>query len=338
MKVDLQINLLKSIDEMKIYKFLPLLFMLFSGLAGIAQEVHNDTTKFNSKSLIKQDNITIESRELFKRKGNFFVFWGYNRSAYSKSDINFHGDGYNFTITGVRAIDEPDYDYIQYINPGTVTIPEFNFRMGYYINDKTFLSIGWDHMKYGIVKQSTYLTGTVSKDNNGDKNVGTYNNTEVEVGESNDAETLVPSIIDSLPKGFVSNFEHCDGLNDVVFELGRLEQLWISKNHLDALSVIGTISPGIVIPDSDADILGYPPKHDMNAGKKAFHLAGYSFSASIGLQFDFCKHLFLQTRLKAGYINLPDINTTTTGGKASQHFTYIEPMLVLGYSFSINNH
>ena len=316
------------------------LFILFIFLIILCKnsEAQKDSTKTNLSVSNNQVSVTIETREIFKRKGDFFIFWGYNRSAYSKSDINFKGDGYNFTITGVRAVDEPDKDFIQYINPATVSIPEFNFRMGYYINDKTFLSIGWDHMKYGIVKQSTYLTGTITKDNNGDKNVGNYNNTEVEVGEAGDAEILVPSIIDSLPKGFVSNFEHCDGLNDVVFELGRQEQLWISKNHLDALSVIGTISLGMEIPDSDCDILGYSPKHDMNAGKKAFHLAGYSFSASIGLQFDFFKHFFLQTRLKGGYINLPDINTTSTGDKASQHFDFIEPMLVVGYTHSIGKH
>ncbi|MEK6614705.1 MAG: hypothetical protein AABZ32_01130 [Bacteroidota bacterium] len=195
-------------------------------------------------------------------------------------------------------------------------------------------------MKYTIRKQATRLTGVITSG----YNTGDYDNTEVLVGEgrlSGNSEQVQHSghtggsisIIDSLPKGFVSNFEHCDGLNDVSLEFGRVEQLWIAKNAKHALTVVGTTGAGMVIPDSDADVLGQQPYH--NQGKKTYHLAGYSFSASIGFQFDFCKHFFLQTRLKGGYINLPNIKTTIIGGKASQHFSFIEPMLVAGYSFSL---
>ena len=92
----------------------------------------------------------------------------------------------------------------------------------------------------------------------------------------------------------------------------------------------------MVIPDTDADVLGQPPRHDMEKGKEAYHLAGYSFSSTIGLQFDFLGHAYFALRLKGGYINLPDINTTAEGGKANQHFDFIEGMAVLGYTFSIH--
>ena len=175
------------------------------------------------------------------------------------------------------------------------------------------------------------MTGYI---NNGDK-AGTYHNTEVVVGEDAEVNNPWPSAIDNLPGGFVTNFEHCDGLNDFSAEFGRLEQLWISKNHKHAFAVTGSAGIGMVIPDSDVDILGQPPKHDMEAGKKAYHLAGYSISATMGLQFDLYRHIFILARLKAGYINLPDINTSAYGGKASQHFEFIEPMCVIGYSFHL---
>jgi hypothetical protein len=314
---------------MKIFTLITLCILLHFSLAINAQNKKDSAQSFTSA----YENT--ETRDLFKRQGDGFFYWGYNRASFSNSDMRFHGDGYDFTITNIRAVDEPSSGFGTYLNPGTISVPQFNLRFGYYLTDKTFITIGYDHMKYGVLKQSTYLTGYVSKDHNQDKNVGTYSNTEVEVGEESEAQASPPSIIDSLKKGFVSNFEHCDGLNDVCFELGRIEQLWISKNHLDALSVVGTVSMGMEIPDTDADVLGYPPKHDMSTGKKAFHLAGYSLSASIGLQFDFFKHFFLQARLKGGYINMPDINTTTTGGKASQHFDFLEPMMVIGYTHSL---
>jgi len=319
---------------MKNHKIIVLL-LLFVAVKFADGQIKKDSVGIISSCAGSSDPRTIETRELFDRKGTGFVYWGYNRAAYGNSDIRFWGDGYDFSINNVRATDQPVTNVLTYIKPSTISVPQFNFRLGYYLNDKTFLMLGWDHMKYGIVKQTTHLTGQVTKDNNEGKNIGTYSNTEVEVGESDETRPYGVSIMDSLPHGFVAAFEHCDGLNDVAIEIGRIEQLWMSCNRRDALSVVGSIGFGGVVPDSDADVLGYPPKHDMDGGKKAFHLAGYSFSASIGLQFDFFKHFFLQGRVRAGYINLPDINTTTTGGRASQHFDYIEPMLVLGYTHSI---
>jgi hypothetical protein len=180
-------------------------------------------------------------------------------------------------------------------------------------------------------KQATHLSGHI---NTGD-NAGIYHNTEVEVGEDAETHNPGPSVIDNLQHGLVSNFEHCDGLNDFSGEIGRMEQLWISRNHKHAFAIVGNVGLGMVVPDTDADVLGQPPKHDMEKGKKAYHLAGYSISAAIGFQLDVFNHIFIQARIKAGYINLPDIITTTYGGKASQHFTFIEPMAVIGYSFHI---
>ncbi|MEI6815875.1 MAG: hypothetical protein WCL14_04630 [Bacteroidota bacterium] len=316
---------------MKISKQLLLSITTLFALCVSAQVKNENISASNSIS----NNTTIETKELFQRKGNAFFYWGYNRATYTKSDMHFWGDGYDFSITNIRADDQPTTDFMTYVSPSTVSVPQFNFRMGYYLSDKTFICIGWDHMKYGMVKQATHLTGMISKDNNGGKNIGVYNNTEVVVGDEDENSPVGPSIIDSLPNGFLTNFEHCDGLNDVTFELGQHEQIWISKNGQDALSVIGTIAFGAVVPDTDADVLGYPPHHDMESGKKGFHLAGYSFSTSIGLQFDFFKHFFALARVKAGYINLPDIMTTTTGGKASQHFDFLEPMFVVGYTHSL---
>ncbi len=298
---------------------------------------------FNGAAQIRKDSVSIpkdkpaitnlETRQLFKRKGRFFFYWGYNRDAFTNSDIHLKGDGYDFTVKNVTAKDEPEPISKTYIKYNTFSVPQYNYRLGYFINDKTFISVGEDHMKYSIDKQTTLLTGTITKDNNGGKNIGNYNNTEVIIGEDGDNKVNRATIADSLKGGFVSNFEHCDGLNDVTFEIGRIEQLWIAKNGKHVLSVLGAVGGGVVVPDSDTDILGYAPKHDMETGKKSYHLAGYSGSALIGIEFTFFKNFFLQGRLKAGYINLPDILTTVEGGKASQHFSFLESMLVVGYSY-----
>ncbi len=311
-----------------------LLVMLFTYLIGSAQ-VNTDSTIATAPQLKNSIDGNSETRKIYKRKGNLYVYWGYNRAFFSKSDLHFWGEGYDFTITDITARDEPGgHDFLTYIKPDMFTIPQFNDRIGYFINDKTFINFGHDHMKYTMDKQVTLLTGTIATG----VNDGTYNNTEVLVGDDAESGVYQTERIDSLPGGFVEEFEHCDGLNDLSFEVGRLEQLWISKNCKHAFSAQGTIGTGLLLPDSDVDLLGQAPRHDMEEGKKAYHFAGYSFSASIGLQFDFFKHFFVLGKLKAGYINMPDIHTTVGGGKASQHFNFIEPMLVAGYTHSIGKH
>src|ERR1035437_1978644 len=316
--------------KLKLFSCSLLLLAAFSGTAQVRKDSIGAAPKVGSLG-----NENLETRKIFKRKGNLYLYWGYNRGFFSKSDIHFKGDGYDFSITNITARDEPGgHDFTTYIRPDMFTIPQFNDRIGYFLSDKTFVTFGHDHMKYTMDKQATLLTGTISTG----VNDGTYNNAEVVVGEGANPGVYQPGLIDSLPHGYVSEYEHCDGLNDVSFELGRLEQLWISRNCKHALSFQGTIGAGMLVPDSDVDLLGQEPRHDMNAGKKAYHLAGYSFSASAGLQFDFFKRFFLLGKLKAGYINMPDIHTTVGGGKASQHFRFIEPMLVGGYTFYIGKH
>ena len=114
---------------------------------------------FNLKSKIvvvlaifSQFSIAQEKTESEKytshNKGKFYFFWGGNRESYSKSDIHFTGQNYDFTIHDAVADDKPKGWHVDYINPGAMTIPQTNFRMGYFINDHYNISLGLDHMKY----------------------------------------------------------------------------------------------------------------------------------------------------------------------------------------------
>ncbi|HXC07023.1 MAG TPA: hypothetical protein VNZ86_19825 [Bacteroidia bacterium] len=305
-----------------IQRNLLVLFLVFIVSGSIAFAQDSPTEKNHS-----------ETRSIYKRKGNIYYYWGYNRDTYTRSDIHFQGKGYDFGISGVTASDEPLYDFSTYVNPGLFTIPQYNQRIGYFISDKWFVSVGHDHMKYELDRQAAELTGTISSGTN----TGVYNKTQVLVGDNSSRGGFQPLVLNTLPRGFVTEFQHCDGLNDISVELGHLEQLWINKKGTCALSVQGSVGTGLDVLDTEADILGLEPKHYSASGKKEFHLAGYSFSSAIGLQLDFFKHFFILAKLKGGFVNLPDINTTMDGGKASQNFWFTERMLVVGYCYHIGS-
>ena len=90
-----------------------------------------------SQKSTAQDNITAPKYSQ-SNKGKFFVSWGGNRDTYSKSDITFTGDNYNFTLRDVKAEDKPKGWHIDYINPTRLTIPQTNLKIGYFINDKYY--------------------------------------------------------------------------------------------------------------------------------------------------------------------------------------------------------
>ena len=101
-----------------------------------------------------QDSI---SKHTSKNKGTFFVYWGWNREAYTNSDIHFQGTNYDFTLQDVQAKDRQSaFAFDTYFK--SITIPQYNLRIGYFLTEKYSISFGVDHMKY-VMKD--YQTKTI---------------------------------------------------------------------------------------------------------------------------------------------------------------------------------
>ncbi|MGV6846659.1 MAG: hypothetical protein ACWA42_11090 [Lutibacter sp.] len=245
-------------------------------------------------------------------KGKFFVYWGWNRDHYSTSDITFKGSNYNFTLYNVKADDKPKPFGIYFLKLNELTIPQTNFRLGYFFKEHYTVSIGLDHMKYVMRNgQNVNIKGNI---NTGGAYDGTYNNEPI-----------------NLSTDFLL-FEHTDGLNYINVEVSRFDNLdnWLkfSVKNID-LNLTEGLGVGILYPRSNTTLLG-KERYD------EFHLAGYGISAHVGLNITFFKHFFIQSNFKTGYINMPDIRTTKSKeDSASQHFTFIENMYVFGARFGL---
>ena len=59
-----------------------------------------------SSLLGQQNDITFKKKKVLN-KGKFFVYWRWNWASFSKSDIRFKGDNYDFTLQSVKAHDTP---------------------------------------------------------------------------------------------------------------------------------------------------------------------------------------------------------------------------------------
>ena len=254
-------------------------------------------------------------QEKTNNKGKFYVYWGWNRGAFSNSDIHFKGENYDFTLSDVVASDRPTrFGFDPYFKLDRITIPQTNMRIGYFFKENYTVSIGVDHMKYVVATypyQSVKINGQI---NTGGKYDKVYNNEDI-----------------FLKLDFLQ-FEHTDGLNYVNVEVKRFDDfghlIGLSSNDFQ-ISLTEGVGAGILFPKSNVKLLN-------NERYDEFHVAGWGISASVGLNITFLKHFFIQSDVKAGYINMPNIRTTkSTADSASQSFSFLENTIVFGGRFRL---
>jgi len=271
-------------------KFLILLMVLASALQASAQ----DPLEFKGS------------------QGKMYFAWGYNRAFYNTSDIHFQGEGYDFTLHDVKAYDSPEaWDPKVYLNPTKLTIPQFNFRLGYFIKDRIAISGGWDHMKYRLaVPQVARISGSISPDRS-EKWQGEYNN---------DYITLQPDFV---------RYEHTDGFNLVRLALEYYHPVWNSKNKKHSLNFMLGGGVSAAMPWTDTVMLG-------KRSRTQPHLAGFAFSGLSGLRFEFFNHFFAQWRAQYGLSYMGDVLIEDgTSARAKQRIVFYERALLAGVYFRI---
>jgi hypothetical protein len=140
-------------------------------------------------------------------KGRLYIYWGWNRAMYTKSEIHFTGNDYDFTIHKVIAKDrQSPIEARTYLKLSRLTIPQYNFRIGYFIKSNYNVSFGIDHMKYVVQQNQTVkVSGNIA--GTGTQYDGTYDNNDVIIRD-----------------GFLK-YEHTDGLNYFNFDLRRFDRI-----------------------------------------------------------------------------------------------------------------
>lgn len=252
---------------------------------------------------------TLLSSQTINNKGNLFLYWGYNRSSYTKSDIHFNGLDYDVTFYGVVAKDRPSPLGLTYLDITTLYVPQYNFRMGYYLNDHWSLSFGNDHMKYVVqqnqtVNMSGYIHCTSAPQYNGQ-----YLHNMVMLK----ADLLI--------------FDHTNGLNVLSLDVNYYQALYKKRKvRVDAVLGLGGC---FVVTKSNVMML--------NIGQdNRFHLSGYTAIGDAGFRAYNGKHLFLTAETKCGYVTLPDVLVNGSDPMRTSHnFGYIEYYGALGYRYDL---
>lgn len=256
---------------------------------------------------------TTASAQRYKRAKNravpereWYAYWGYHRSVYSKSTIRFVGADYNFRLMRVAAEDRPSGEFFDYVNPARISATAFNFRIGRYLTSRWDISVGCDHMIYAMRQgQSLGIAGYIAGTTNSDLN-GTYSN----------GDSLVAIRPDDL------HYDHASGLNYVAVQLNTTLSLY--EGDKVAIRQRMGVGLGPVITKSRF-------KWDGNVYASRLRWGGYGVSLHAAIRFDFFNRFFLQSKLTGGGVHLPKSATTQERGQhASHHFAYGSWELVAG--------
>ncbi len=216
------------------------------------------------------------------QKNTVYFYWGYNRSGYTKSNINFIGPQYNFTLKNAAAKDRPSNDFKTYVNPATITVPQFNVRIGWYYKHRWDVSVGIDHMKYVMRDyQNLLINGVIEGTTNSQLN-GVYT----------DADGKVLIREDDL------HYENTNGLNYWSIQLNNTAPIYKTNNRKFAIQRRLGGGIGAIVTQTD-----------FNWDGEIYHtrqkIGGYGISLHSGIRFDFFNHFFLQNNFSGGFVHLP---------------------------------
>ena len=217
------------------------------------------------------------------RAGQLYFSWGYNRDWYSASTIHFVNNNpdplksYDFTLVDAAAHDKPDME--GYWNLDRLTIPQYDFTIGYQFNDKHDLGveINWNHLKYVVTDwQNVRLKGQI-------------HGTPIDRVAPLDPDTV--------------HLQHTNGNNYLLVNVTKRVKLLTTK-HLE-VGLIAKAGAGPLISYTISSILlYYDPGY--------FHYHGWVVATSVGVRASFLKYLFIQSDMQGAFANYTN---TTMGSK-----------------------
>jgi hypothetical protein len=268
-------------------------------------------------SLCTFSQIKNGKRKVSNEKGTIFISWGYNRSAYTKSNLRLQGQGYNFDLQYCKARDNQSS-----LNSGDYTlkslsVPQYNFKIGYYYKQKWSISLGVDHMKYVFLDNNqVVLSGNLS-----------FQDKNVVIGDNINYGGLKLLSKNITTDRDVFHFENSKGLNYIHGELGLTEKIYVAgKKGQFVVSTNLGIGAGCLLSYTNLLFNGI-----QNPTTRS--LSGYGLSTYAGLRFEFLKRIYLYSNFSVGFLHKIHEKTSIVDqvAYASQHFGYSQIEAGLGF-------
>ena len=259
-------------------------------------------TKFSIIICIFLNSYTLISQNKIVTNGSFYFSWGYNKEWFTKSDIHISQPGLNtqYTFSDVKAHDHPGWT--DHLLKKQLTIPQYNYRIGYFFNEKQTwgIEINFDHTKYVVTYgQRLNVHGKIN-------------------GRSIDSSVVTT---DDVLEWQLNN-----GANFLEFNLVRKIALLDACKSKIQVACLLKAGAGPVIPHVQNKIF----EKDNSPG---FQFGGWNADIDISLRATFFKHIFLEYANKVVYARYSNLKIYE--GRAKQAFGCYEMFLCLGGTFKL---
>lgn len=245
--------------------------------------------------------VSAQSQEkLFQpgKKGELYGSWGYNKEWYTASSIHVKQPslGNDYKFVKVQATDKPGWN--EGIFNKAISIPQYNYRVGYFFKDNWAFEINFDHTKYQVKPDQLLHVQ------------GIQGGAPVDKYESN---------LDHAVLAYQLN----NGANFLLFNIVHRKQISNFNAKWFNLSLYLKAGAGVVIPHVQNTIYG----KDNDDG---FQFGGFCIGGEAAVRATFFKYGFIEYCNKlvgAHYYNLKVFE-----GRAKQTFGCYEMIANIGFS------
>ena len=240
-------------------------------------------------------------KEKKHRTGSMYLSWGYNTEWYSPSTV--HVDqpslGNSYDMVSVNAHDHRGWD--EGLFSKDLTIPQYNYRLGYYFNEKQDMAIelNFDHTKYLIVdNQLVHIRGTIN-------------------GAAVDS-----NIVFSNKNGFYYFLNN--GANFFLFNFVKRWGLYRSPENNLAVDFTEKLGVGPLIPHVQNSLFG-------QANTPQFQFGGWNTGVESAIRMTVKRYAYLELSYKFDYASYSNLEIYK--GTAYQSFSTAEVILSGGIYF-----
>lgn len=247
-----------------------------------------------------QDASTVKKQ----RTGTIYFSWGYNKEWYTPSTVHVAQPslGNDYKMQDVESHDNPGWS-TKSIFKQALTIPQYNYRLGYYFNERQDLAfeINFDHTKY-IIQQGQQIQVT-----------GTMANAPVN-----------KKISFTKQDGFFYYLNN--GANFLLFNLVKRVGLYHTADNNFRLDLTGKAGIGPVIPHVENMLFG-------KANDPHFQIGGWNAGVETALRVSVYRYAFLEFSQKVDYARYSGLRIYE--GTARHAFGTYELILSAGFQLPV---
>ena len=238
-------------------------------------------------------------------QGTLFAQVGYNRSAYSNSNVALNGNNYDLVLNNTIIKDNLEGKGMgSFLSSSS---PQISIKLGYFIKPKWALTLGFDRYNTFFENNQTVgLEGTFAPE-----------------GHSNFSGAVNEDILLTRDQ---FNIEQSGGINFFSIGVQRNDQHFKSRKAEFAFHTLYGIQVGPLLTQVDYTYDGF-------TAPGVSSLSGIGAAANIGIRLQFMQYIYLQLELEGGILNQNNIKLSSNGSTTGKQVVgFISPSVHLGFN------